>query len=85
MVATTVRGSPEGGNRAEYVINYGVRLSRRFESAAGSFTLLADIFNVTNAAQRLQESDLSGRSFNLRLPVAIQPPRSVRVGFRYEF
>ena len=41
--------------------------------------------NVTNAGQRLQEDDLSGPSFNLRLPVAIQPPRSAVIGFRYEF
>jgi hypothetical protein len=33
----------------------------------------------------MQENDLSGPSFNLRLPVAIQPPRLVRVGFQYEF
>ncbi len=45
----------------------------------------ADILNVTNAAQRLQEDDLSGPSFNLRLPVEIQPSRFVRIGFRYQF
>jgi hypothetical protein len=85
LVATTVRGSPEGGNRAQYVLDWNLRISRQFELSAGRFTVWADILNVTNAAQRLQESDLSGPSFNLRLPVAIQPPRSVRIGFRYEF
>ncbi len=85
LVATTVRGSPEGGNRAQYAINWNLRLSRQFGLPVGRFRVLADVLNVTNAGQRLQEDDLSGPSFNLRLPVAIQPPRSLRLGFRYEF
>jgi hypothetical protein len=85
LVATTVRGSPEGGNRAQYVINWSVRLSRAFRFSASRVLVSADVLNVTNAAQRLQESDLSGTSFNMRLPVAIQPSRQVRIGFRYEF
>ena len=85
LVATTVRGSLEGGNRAQYVVDWDLRFRRQFELAVGRFSVSADIFNVTNAGQRLQESDLSGPSFNLRLPVAIQPPRSAVIGFRYEF
>jgi hypothetical protein len=85
LVATTVRGSPEGGNRAQYVINWNLRLSRQFGLPIGKFAVSADVLNVTNAGQRLQEDDLSGPSFNLRLPVSIQPPRFVRIGFRYEF
>ena len=85
LVATTVRGSPEGGNRAQYVINWNLRLSRQFELPVGRLTALMDILNVTNFSQRLQENDLSSPSFNLRLPVALQPPRFVRVGIRYEF
>jgi hypothetical protein len=85
VVATTVRGSPEGGNRAQYVANWNLRLRREFPLAIGSIAAAVDILNVTNAAQRLQESDLSGPSFNLRLPVAIQPPRFLRLELRYEF
>ncbi len=85
LVATTVRGSPEGGNRAQYVINWGLRISRQFGLPVGRFAVSADVLNVTNAGQKLQEDDLSGASFNLRLPVSIQPPRFVRIGLRYEF
>jgi hypothetical protein len=85
LVGTTVRGSPEGGNRAQYAINWNLRISRQFDLPVGQLALLADVLNVTNAGQRVQEDDLSGPSFNLRLPVSIQPPRSVRVGFRYGF
>lgn len=80
-----MRGSPEGGNRSQYVINWNLRLSRQFALSFGRLTALVDILNVTNAGQRLQEDDLSGPSFNMRLPVAIQPPRFVRLGFRYVF
>jgi hypothetical protein len=85
LAATTVRGSPEGGNRAQYAINWNLGFSREFASANGRVTVRADILNVTNAGQRIQENDLSGPSFNLRLPLAIQPARFTRIGFTYEF
>ena len=85
LVATTVRGSPEGGNRAQYVMNWNLRLSRQFILPVGRLAVSADVLNIANAAQRLQEDDLSGPSFNQRLPVSVQPPRFVRMGFRYEF
>jgi hypothetical protein len=85
LVATTVRGSPEGGNRAQYAINWNLRLSRRFILPFGSLRLIADVLNVTNAGQKLQEIDLSGGSFNLRPPAEIQAPRDVRLGFSYDF
>ena len=85
VVATTVRGSPEGGNRSQYVANWNLRLERQFPLPTGRIAAAIDILNVTNAAKRLQESDLSSPSFNLRLPVAIQPPRFARLDLRYEF
>jgi len=85
VVATTVRGSPEGGNRSQYVANWNLRLDRTFPLATGRITAAIDVFNVTNAAKRLQESDLSSPSFNQRLPVAIQPPRFARLELRYDF
>jgi len=85
LAATTVRGSPEGGNRAQYALNWNLRLRREFRLPAGALSAAADILNVTNAAQRLQENDLSGPAFNLRLPVAIQPPRFVRLEVEYRF
>ncbi len=85
LVAATVRGSLGAGNRAQHVMNWNLRFSREFELPFGTLEATADIFNVTNAAQSIQEEDIGGTSFNLRLPVAIQPPRFVRIGFRYEF
>jgi hypothetical protein len=85
LVAATVRGSPEGGNRAQYAVNWNLRLRREFSLAMGRVAASVDILNATNAGQSIQESGLSGTAFNLRLPVAIQPARYVRVEFRYEF
>lgn len=85
LVGTTVRGSPEGGNRAQYAINWNLRLRRNFTLPVGRLSASADILNLTNAGQSIQENALSGPSFNLRLPAAIQPSRSVRIEFRYEF
>ena len=85
LAATTVRGSPEGGNRAQYVLNWNLRAARQFSLSTGRIFVSADVLNLTNAAHRLQEEDLSGPSFNLRLPVSIQAPRLVRIGLRYEF
>jgi hypothetical protein len=85
LAAATVRGSPEGGNRAQYVMDWNLRLLREFELPVGTLAVSADILNVTNAAERIQESDVSSPSFILRLPVAIQEPRSVRLQLRYQF
>jgi hypothetical protein len=85
LVATTVRGSPEGGNRAEHVTNWNLRARREFRVPFGKIWGTADLMNVTNAGHRIQESDISGPSFDLRLPVAIQAARAVRLGFRVEF
>jgi hypothetical protein len=85
LAPTTIRGSPEGGNRAQYFLNWNLRFGKVFSLPVGRITASIDILNVTNAGHRIQENDLSGPSFNLRLPIAIQTPRFVRFSFRYEF
>lgn len=85
LVSTTVRGSPEGGNRAQYVLNWNLRVQREFRLHSGQITASADVLNVMNAGQEIQQSDLSSPGFNFRLPVTIQPPRYVRLAFAYSF
>ena len=85
LIATTVRGSPEGGNRAEYILNWNLRLSRGFQLTWGRLTGVFDLMNVVNSRNRIQESDISGPEFNARLPVAIEPARFARLGFSFEF
>jgi len=85
VVDATLRGSPEGGDRAEHVTNWNFGLRREFRLPYGSLSGIADVLNTMNAAHAIQENDVTGPSFNRRLPVAIQAPRAIRLGFRYDF
>jgi hypothetical protein len=85
LVNATVRGSPEGGNRAQYVPNWNLRASRDFRLPFGSVVAAADLMNVTNAGHSIQQSDITGPNFNLRLPVEIQSARYLRLELRYDF
>lgn len=85
LIPATVRGSPEGGNRAQYVLNWNLRVAREFRLHRGRFAAFADILNVTNESQAIRQSDVTGPAFNLRLPLAIQPGRYLRLGLKYSF
>jgi hypothetical protein len=85
LVAATVRGSPEGGNRAQYFLNWNLRVGRDFRVPFGNLAATADLMNVTNAGNGIQQSDVTGPNFNLRLPVALQPARYLRLGLRLDF
>jgi hypothetical protein len=85
IVPATIRGSPEGGNRSEYALNWNLRVARSFPIRYGHMRVSVDLLNVTNFHNRIQEDDVTGPNFNQRLPVAIEPPRSVRFALRYTF
>jgi hypothetical protein len=85
IVSATVRGSPEGGNRAQYVLNWNMRAQRDFRVPLGRLTVAIDAMNVLNAAQQLQQNDVSSSTYVQRPPVAIQEPRSFRFLCRYDF
>ena len=89
VIDATSRGTqlnnPLSGNRAEGVINGNLRFSRKFRFRAGTFDAALDILNVANSGYKIQENEATARSFNLRLPVEIQPSRFVRVQLLYMF
>ena len=85
LVAATVRGSPEGGNRAQYIPNWNLRAARAFRLPFGNLAATADIMNVTNAGHAVEQSDITGPNFNLRLPLEVQPARFLRLEVRYDF
>ena len=76
---------PVGDNRAQYAADLNLRVRRAFRLPHGKIAAAADIFNVINAGRKIQENDISGMAFNLRLPTAIQEPRQVRLLLNYEF
>ncbi|HXG32968.1 MAG TPA: hypothetical protein VNJ11_06365 [Bryobacteraceae bacterium] len=81
VVPATVRGSPEGGHRTQFLLNWDLRVSRAFSAGRARLRFHTEVFNVLNRAARLREDDVSGPRFNERLPLALQPPRFVRLGF----
>ncbi|HFB98362.1 MAG TPA: hypothetical protein ENJ62_04405 [Bryobacterales bacterium] len=81
----TPRGSPEGGHRTEFNLSLDLRVAREFETGPGKLRLTADVFNLPNLGLHLRERDLTGPDFNRRLPLAIQPPRFLRLGCEYRF
>jgi len=85
VVDATVRGSPGGGNRAEHVMNWNLRLSRRFPMAHGETKLALEVVNVMNSDNKIREVDASGPTFNQRLPLAIEPARFLRMSIQYAF
>ena len=85
VVPATIRGSPEGGNRAEYALNWNLRLARTFSTPKGRLRFFVDVLNVTNTGNRIQENDVTRINFNARLPIAIQAPRSIRLAVQYAF
>jgi hypothetical protein len=85
LVAATPRGSPGGGNRAQHVSNWNLRLSREWQLPLGRVSVVADLLNVTNGNLAIEQSDITGPAFNQRLPIAIEPPRFARFELRYRF
>jgi hypothetical protein len=75
----------EGGNRAEYVANWNLRILREVRLPRGTLAASGDVLNVLNAGHKIQENDISGPAFNSRLPVAFQEPRSLRLQLRFQF
>jgi hypothetical protein len=86
LVQATRRGwSPQGGYRSDRVVNWNLRLRRDFHVPVGTLSGALDILNVLDSDSSLQENDISSPTFTMRLPVAVQPPRNLRIEVHYEF
>jgi hypothetical protein len=85
LVAATPRGSVGLGNRTSFTATWNLRLQRAFQIQTGTITASAALFNLTNMGHSLEVSDVTSPTFNLMLPDAIQPPRMMRIDFRYDF
>jgi hypothetical protein len=83
FVMATPRGEP-GGFRTQYNLTFDQRVSRDFRMGRQKLVLTVDIFNLLNQKRNLQEYDFSGPLFSLRTPTAVQNPRVIRFGFRWD-
>ena len=85
LASATVRGSPEGGHRTQYVFHWNLRIARSIPLRRAALRPSLDVMNVLNRAYKLRELDLTSPRFSERLPVAIQPPRSLRLNMEVTF
>jgi hypothetical protein len=60
-----------------------LRVEKGFRIGGKRASLRVDVFNLTNRANEIEENVVTGPLF--RTTTAVQPPRTVRAGLRFEF
>jgi carboxypeptidase family protein len=83
-----VRAQPvghPGGFQTQLNATLDCRISRSFSLPRGVLSAYLDVFNLLNANSNTLESDLSGPAFLTRVPLAVEPPRTARVGLQWIF
>lgn len=74
---------PRGLTRFTYVFTLDSRLERQLRIGGRDASLIFEVFNMLNTNNEVEENEVSGPAF--RAPTAVQPPRSLRLGFRFTF
>jgi hypothetical protein len=82
---TDPEGRPLGadGHRFSYTLTVDVRVEKGFRLGSRRLAVVAEVFNLLGARNEVEENPVWGASF--RDPTAVQPPRVVRVGGRFDF
>jgi len=60
-------------------------VAREFAFRRGTLAGYLDFFNLLNLNMNTLEADLTGPTFESRVPLAIQAPRVARLGFEWRF
>jgi hypothetical protein len=74
---------PRGLTRFTYAFTLDTRLEKQIPVAGHRAALVLDVFNLLNTNNEVEEDEITGPAF--RAATAVQPPRSVRIGFRLTF
>jgi len=80
---------PEGrpltadGHRFSYTLTVDARVEKAFRIGPRRLALVAEVFNLPGLRNEVEENPVWGASF--RDPTAVQPPRVVRLGARFDF
>jgi TonB dependent receptor-like, beta-barrel len=80
---------PEGrpltadGHRFTYTLTLDARIEKGFDIGARRLALVAEAFNLLGLRHEVEENPVWGAGF--RDPTAVQPPRVVRLGARFDF
>ena len=74
---------PRGLTRFTYVFTLDTRLEKQIRLGGGNASVILQVFNLLNTNNEVEEDEVTGPAF--RAPTAVQPPRAVRLGFRFTF
>jgi hypothetical protein len=74
---------PRGLTRYTYAFTLDTRLERAFSLGGRRGAFVLDVFNLLNTNNEVEEDEVTGLAF--RASTAVQPPRSVHLGFRLMF
>ena len=83
-----VRATPRGdfgAFRTQFNSTFDLRVARTFGVKRSKVSLALDVFNLLNLNSNTWESDLTSPDFDKRIPLAIQAPRTFRLGLGWEF
>jgi Carboxypeptidase regulatory-like domain len=84
FVKATPVGHP-GGFQTQLNATVDARLARDFHLERGTLSGYIDVFNIMNWNSNTREADLTGPAFLLRVPLAVEAPRTVRLGLAWHF
>ncbi len=84
FVRATPRGHP-GGFQTQFNFTLDVRVAREFALRRGRLAGYLDFFNILNMNRNTLEADLTGPTFQSRVPLAIEAPRVALLGLEWKF
>jgi hypothetical protein len=84
FVRATPRAHPDGF-QTQFNFTLDTRVAREFRLRRGTLAAYLDFFNVLNLDKNTLEADLTGPTFESRVPLAIQAPRAARLGVEWRF
>ena len=84
FVRVTPRGDL-GAFRTQFNSTVDLRVARALNLKRGKISFVLDLFNLLNLNGSTREADLTSTTFSRRIPLAIQAPRTARLGLEWEF
>jgi hypothetical protein len=78
-----IQAYTRGHSRFTFTFTLDVRAEQRFEIGGARLGLVAEAFNLLNTSNEVEEDPVTTRVF--RASTALQPPRAIRFGLRYDF
>lgn len=84
FVRATPRAHP-GGFQTQFNMTVDARVAREFALRRGTLSGYLDVFNIQNMNKKTLEADLTGPTFESRVPLAVEAPRAARLGIEWKF